>query len=144
MAKHMTPAEIAAKQVERTRTAVPYFEAGVAAVSESPTAKAAENLDKAADNYRLAVTSGRMAKRLKAVSLEGWKSATLAKSGRIAGGVEAAAGKIEDFHGQRAAHQSGIDAKLKAMPTKTASDMEQRMLTQIREMRKLIFVPVGG
>jgi hypothetical protein len=141
MAKALNPSQIADKQVERTRTAVPYFEAGVNAVTISPTAQAAEQLDKAAENYRAAVTSGRMAKRLKAVTLEGWRAKTLAKSGRIAEGVEAARNRIQDFHEQRSANQVGITSKIKSMPDKTPSDMEQRMLTQIREMRKFQFVP---
>lgn len=141
MGKGMTAGEIADKQVERTRASVPYFERGVNAVTESPMAKAADNLDKAAENYRLAVSSGRMKKRLLAVSLPDWQAKTVAKSGRIPEGVEAARDRIADFHGQRMSHQDKIDVILKTMPTRTPSDMDARMLKQSQEMRKMQYIP---
>ena len=141
MAKGLTAQEIADKQVERTRTAVPFFEKGVAAVTVSPTAKAADNLDKAAEHYAAKVRDGSMARRLRAVSLEDWKAKTTAKSGRIAEGVEQAKPRIADFHGQRMAAQSKIDSSLATMPTRTASEMDARMLKQVAEMRKFQFIP---
>lgn len=141
MAKSLTPTEVADKQVERTRGAVEFFEKGVAAVTVSPTHLAAQSLEKAKDNYREAIDSGRMGKRLEAVSLEDWQKLTLAKSGRIGEGVEAARDKIVDFHTQRSEAQGRIDTILDKMPTRTPSEMEQRMLTQIRSMRKFQFIP---
>lgn len=55
------------------------IKAGVNAVTESPTAKAAQNLDKAAARYNEAVTSGRMAQKLNAVSTQDWKTAMIEK-----------------------------------------------------------------
>jgi len=141
MAKALSPTDIADKQVERTRGAVEFFEKGVAAVTVAPTHLAAQNLDKAKDNYRDAVDSGRMGKRLEAVTLEDWQKSTLAKSGRIGEGVENARDKIIDFHTQRSEAQTRIDVILDKMPTRTPSEMEQRMLTQTRQMRKFQFIP---
>jgi len=141
MAKHMTPQQIADKQVERTRTAVPFFEQGVMAVTSSPMAKAADNLDKAADHYAAKVRDGSMAKRLRAVSLTDWQARTVAKSSRIAEGVEQAKPRIAEFHEQRAAFQSSIDAELANMPTRTASEMDARMMKQVQKMRGFQFIP---
>lgn len=55
------------------------IKAGVNSVTESPTAKAAQNLDKAAANYQEAVSSGRMAAKLNAVSTQDWKTSMIDK-----------------------------------------------------------------
>ena len=135
----MTPAEIAQKQVQNTTAAVPAMIRGVDRVDESPTAKAAKNLDKAQMNYAKAVQDGSMANALNAVSTEEWKEKTKAKADRVATGVQESADTIQKFHEQRGQFQEGIDSKLNQMPTKTPQDMDNRMLTQVREMRKFRF-----
>ena len=70
------------------------FTAGVNAVTESPTAKAAQHLDKALANYQDAITSGRMANALNAVSLPAWKAAAVAGAGRLASGAAKGAPKM--------------------------------------------------
>ena len=135
------PSKIADKQISRLSSAVPEIEDGIQAVTESPTAKAADNLDKAKARYVAAIDSGKTAKRLRAVSLQDWQEKTLAKVTRVAEGVEASRGKIERFHAQRNAAQDRIDATLKTMPTRTLDDSIRRMTTQVREMANFEFDP---
>lgn len=141
MSRNLTAAEITEKQQRRLSESIPDVKRGIERVTESPTEKAAANLDKAKANYNKAIDSGKTAMRLKAVSLDDWKVATVEKVDRIATGIMGATAKIVGFHEQRQEHQTRIDGGLKSMPTRTASDMDQRMLFQIKEMRKLVYVP---
>ncbi len=141
MGRGMTPAQVADKQIKNLSASTEFITMGVNAVTESPMEKAAQNLDKAAKNYTEAITSGKTGDRLRAVTLGMWKEKTLAKVDRVASGAGEARGKIVDFHTQRAAHQETINAELAKIPTKTAADMERRMLAQMKAMRNFRFVP---
>jgi hypothetical protein len=131
--------DITEKQVRRLSESIPDVQAGINAVDVSPTAQAAEHLDKAQQNYVAAITSGRMAKNLRAVTLADWKESTLAKVDRIAPGAEASRGKIERFHAQRQDHQKRIDSELVKMPTRTKENMYARALHQMRRMSEFAF-----
>tara|TARA_Y100000310_G_scaffold345357_1_gene464102 strand:+ start:150 stop:584 length:435 start_codon:yes stop_codon:yes gene_type:complete len=133
------PTMIARKAIRNLSNAVPDIEAGINAVTESPTAKAADNLDKAGRNYMAAISSGKTARNLRAVSTEDWKRKTLAKVGRIPEGIAQAEDKLIAFHTQRNLHQKGIDAKLKGMAKNTLQDSANRMVTQMNEMAKFSF-----
>jgi len=132
--------DIVAKQISRTANAVDEVRKGVEAVTESPTEKAAQNLDKAGANYMKAIQSGKTARNLRAVSVGEWKSKTLAKVDRIPSGIAAAEGKLTQFHTQRAKHQETIDSKLGNMPKRTLSDSISRMTAQVTEMAKFQFI----
>tara|TARA_R100001086_G_scaffold112467_1_gene57353 strand:- start:8001 stop:8426 length:426 start_codon:yes stop_codon:yes gene_type:complete len=136
MPETLNPTEIADKQANRLSAAVPDIKRGVQRVTQSPTDKAADNLEKAASNYALAISSGKTEQRLRAVSLSDWQQATVAKADRIPSGINEAKAKLQKFHAQRQGHQTGIDSELDSMPTLTPSDMEQRMLHQMRRMRE--------
>ena len=71
---------------------------GVQRVTESPMAKAAQNLDKAARNYQQAVSSGRMAAKLNATPLA-TRQQSMVTTGieRIASGVRKGQQKYQDF-----------------------------------------------
>ena len=130
----LTPADIAKKQIQNLSNATTYIESGVRSVTESPTGKAADNVQKALDGYKRAVESGKMAANLRAVSLEEWKAKTLAKVSRVAEGAEASINVIVAFHTQRAEWQKEIDAKLAAMPTRTLAENIRRMTEQVTAM----------
>jgi len=132
--------DIVDKQIQRTANSTDEVRKGIAAVTESPTEKAAQNLDRAKSGYAKAVDSGKMARNLRAVSLEMWKTSTLEKVDRIPSGIAAAKGKLIDFHTQRAAFQDKIDSKLSSMPKRTLSDSISRMTTQVTEMSKFQFM----
>lgn len=71
---------------------------GVQNVTSSPTEAAAASLDRYLSSVTAAVQSGRMADRLRAVSLESWKNSFVTKGiPRIASGARASQGKFETF-----------------------------------------------
>ncbi len=139
MARTMTAEAIAEKQINRTSAAIPDVEAGIRAVTESPTIKAAANLDKAVAGFQRAVASGKMARNLRAVTLPDWQEKTLAKVSRISEGVNASRAIIVAFHGQRASHQVKIDHDLDAIPNRTLEDGIRRATVQIRGMAGFSF-----
>lgn len=134
MAKGLTAAQIAQKQVDRLGESTEAITRGIQNVTESPTEKAAANLDKAATNYAKAISSGKTKKALLRVTLAEWQAKTTAKVGRVAEGARESQPIIQQFHEQRMAHQDKIDSKLKSMPKKTIQDSANRMLFQMKEM----------
>ena len=139
MATAKDPRTIAEKQIRNLANSTPDIEAGIAAVTESPMDKAADNLGTAKANYVAAIDSGKMERNLRAVPLATWKQKTLAKVGRIAEGAEASRHTIEVFHSQRNTHQEGIDRKLDTMPKRTLQDSGRRMMAQMEGMAEFSF-----
>jgi hypothetical protein len=140
MAKAMKdPRRVAQKQIDRLSAAVPDIEAGVNAVQDSPTSKAADNLEKAADNYVKAIRSGKMGRNLRAVSLEEWKRKTTAKVNRIPEGARESMETIVAFHDQRNAKQSEINRELEGIPKRTLDDSIRRMTAQVKGMSEFSF-----
>ena len=110
---------------------------GVQNVQVSPTAKAAKSLDKAKAGYTAAIDSGKMARKLNAVSLESWKASTLAKAPqRISAGVDGAVPKMQEFARKLLPYLTQVQAKVQAMPNISLEDNIQRAVTQMREMAK--------
>lgn len=141
MAKR-SPDQVADKLIRNLSNATEEVRAGVEAVDKSPTEMAAQRLDIAARNFQAAVQSGKMARRLRAVSLDDWKAKTVAKIGRIPEGIEASRDKLVKFHGQLQSHQSQIDRELQQIgPAKTLDDSIRRMTVQVRGMSAFEFDP---
>jgi hypothetical protein len=110
---------------------------GVDRVTEAPTAKAAAKQDKMLANLQSAVSSGRWAARLKAVTLEEWKSKTLEKGlGRIASGIDGAHDKQVKFATQLLAHEATLQAVVNKLPDMTLEDSVARATAWIRGMSK--------
>jgi hypothetical protein len=80
----MTAAEFAAAWANGISKAGEKYKNGINGVTESPTAKAAQNLDKAAMNYMESVTSGRMAAALNSVSISSWKQSCITGASKLA------------------------------------------------------------
>lgn len=136
MAK-LTPSEFADKFARRLKASVEDIRKGLERVSESPTAKAAAKKDKMKARINEAIDSGKWSERLKAVSLEEWKSKAIDKGvNRIASGVDGSIKKMEDFAAQLLSYQDSLRAKIKAMPDMTLEDRINRATTWIREMSK--------
>jgi len=94
----MSPDKISDKWNKNLKAAVPFIQAGIDGVTDSPMEKAAANLDKAQANYAAAIASGKTGNALRAVPLQDWKAKTKQKVGeRLAGGVEAAMSKRKQF-----------------------------------------------
>jgi hypothetical protein len=140
MAKALTPAQIAEKQVRRAQAAVTDYKDGVMAVKVSPTQKAAQRVDAWMQGLQKAYADGSSVDGLKGVSLQDWQKATVDKGGMTyAKGVADAQGVISDFHAQRQQEQARIDAQLNAMPRGDLSTNIQRMIMQIQGMSNFKF-----
>lgn len=133
MAKN--PTRVAEKWVRNLSGSTTEIRDGVQAVTESPTAKAADQAEKYRLNVNAAVDSGKYANRLRSVSLEQWKQATLDKGiGRIATGAAAAEGDFADFMGELIPFQEGLQRQIDAMPDTTLEDAIARQAAWTRGM----------
>ena len=133
----LTPAEFREKHARRLKAATEDMRKGIEAVTESPTAKAATKMDKLRTNLLKAIDSGKMAKRLKAVSLEEWKRKTVDVGiGRVAAGIDASAAKVEDFASQLLPHLDKLKTEIDHMPDVTLDDSINRMVAHTRGMAK--------
>ena len=133
----VSPEEFADKHARRLKGAVEDIRAGVQKVTESPTAKAAAKESKMLQNVQSAVQSGKWAARLKAVTLEEWKSKTVEKGlGRIAAGVDGAHGKMVAFASQLLPYEATLKDQINKMPDLTLEDSISRATSWIRGMSK--------
>jgi hypothetical protein len=107
--------------------------AGVQAVTEAPTAKAARRTDAMLAGLQRAIASGKVAAGLNAVSLEDWKSATLNKGiGRVAAGAAAAKPKVQNFAQQFLPH---LEAGLRELDSMPRGDIETNIARATAMMR---------
>ena len=131
------PQAAAQKQIKRAQNSTQEYRDGVSRVTESPTAKAAQKLDKYQQGVLDALNSGKTRAALEAVSTEDWKRATLGKgASRYSSGVQDAADKIVNFHSQLSAFMAGHKAEMDRMPDATAEDRINKMVANVRGMSK--------
>jgi len=134
MAK-LTPREAQEKHARRLKGATEDIRRGVQKVTEAPGVKAAAKEEKMRANLLAALDSGKWKNRVAAVPLEEWKDKMLNKGvGRIAAGVDEAAGDIENFFGELFEHQDGLARSLENMPDLTLEDNINRMTQYVRGM----------
>jgi hypothetical protein len=115
--KTITAQQFGANWAAGIAKAGPAYTAGINGVTESPTAKAAQNLDKAGANYMEAISSGRTAAALNAVSLGSWKASCATGASKLASSgakgtpkmVAAAATLIPAWQQMRAAADAAPD-----------------------------------
>jgi hypothetical protein len=138
MAKQMiSPEEFAEKHARRLKGSLEDMRAGIERVTEAPSKKAVAKQDKMLQNLTQAVTSGKWARNLNAVSLESWKQDILEKGlGRVAGGVDRAHDKVVNFASQLLAHEASLLTQLDKMPDLTLEDSINRATAWIRGMSK--------
>ncbi len=131
----LTPAQIAEKHGRRLKGSVEDIRTGINAVTESPMQKAAKKPEKYLAGVQAAVSSGRWANRLNAVSLEDWKKAAIDKGlNRIAAGIDAALPKTTAFYEQLVPFEQNLQSKVQSMPDLTLEDSIQRMTAWARGM----------
>lgn len=134
---NITGEEFAEKHARRLKGSIEDIRSGVSKVTESPTAKAAKKQDKMLAGVQAAVTSGKWAQRLNAVSLDEWKQKTLDKGlGRIASGIDGAHDKVVAFANQLLPFESGLKDQISKMPDLTLEDSVNRATAWIRGMSK--------
>jgi uncharacterized membrane protein len=128
------------KWTRNTLASVPTITAGVMAVRESPTSKAADQAELYARKTAEAVASGKFQDSLRAVSLQSWQQSTVDKvKQRLPQGVNAAKSKVQAFQAQLQPHAEMVKRTIAGMPKGTEADADQRVLTAIRLMRQFKF-----
>lgn len=129
----ISASEATEKHARRTIGAVEDYRNGVQRVTESPTAKAAASKDKWLAGIQKAAEKGKFEGGLRRVSLDQWKSKTLAKgAGRIAAGVTESKGKTEAFFKDFLPHLATGMAKVNSLPSATLEDSIARASEMIR------------
>lgn len=130
-----TALQSAEKWVRNLSGATQEIRQGVQGVTESPTAKAADQQAKYLFNVQRAVESGKYASRLRGVSLEDWKSKTLEKGiGRIASGAAAAQDDFQDFMQELIPFQAELKGRIDVMPDTSLEDSIARQAAWTRGM----------
>jgi hypothetical protein len=133
----MTPEQFADKHNRRTKAALEDMRAGIEAVAEAPTAKAAAKQEKFRQKLIEAIESGKWANGLKRVSLEEWKQKMLDLGvNRVAAGLDANKKKVQEFAAQLLPHIEAGQKAIEKMPDVTLEDNIQRMTAFIRHMAK--------
>jgi len=133
MSRKLSAAEFQAKHATRLKSAIPDVKKGVDAVTINPCEQAAAK----ADDYQAAVSSDttkqRFIRGLGRVGLGDWKAKTRAKADRIAGGIDEASEKVQDFASQFLPHVYDAAARVKAdNPGVTLEDGIARATAMIR------------
>lgn len=133
----LTAEEFQEKHARRLKGATQDMRVGVERMTVSPTSLAAKKIEKMRAHLLEKIDDGTVAARLKAVTLEEWKSKMLLKGvGRVAEGIDQAHDKVVKFAGQLLPAVASAQAKVKALPDLTLEDSINRMTTYIREMAK--------
>lgn len=134
MAKLPSADEYTKRHAEGVRRNLDRVRSGIASVTESPTEKAAQNLDKMRDNFNAALDSGKTEAGLRRVSLSDWKERTSSKVDRIPQGVDAASGKIRATAAELLSHIEAGQSAVERMPNRTLDDGIAKSAAFIRHM----------
>lgn len=111
MAKN--PQQVADKWAANLANSTASIQAGVNAVTVSPTQKAADAIDRMVAGVQRAAASGKTQRALQAVTTQAWQQATLTKGlPRIGTGATAAKPKFVNFMNQLLPYQANGMAQL--------------------------------
>lgn len=133
----LSPEQFQEKHNRRLKASIEDMKAGVQRVTEAPTMKAAQKLDKARMNYNAAIDSGKMKRRLEAVGLDEWKRKMVDVGvGRVAAGIDAAKDKVIGFAAEFLPYLDSGVAKIKQMPDATLEDSIARATAMMRHNAK--------
>ncbi len=134
-ARRLTASEFQAKHAKRLKASTEEIRAGVAAVTEAPSAAAVAKQEKMKQNLIAAIDDGTWAARLGAYSLSDWKGDMINKGvARIGPGIDAASAKVQKFAGALLPHVYGLSDQIKTMPDMTIDDSVARAEAMIRGM----------
>jgi len=135
MPRRLTAVEFQQKQAKRLKASTEEIRAGVAAVTEAPSAKAIAKKTKMLANLTAAVEDGTWERRLSAHSLSDWKRDMTEKGvGRISTGIDNASAKVQKFAGALLPVVYGLSDEIKGMPDMTIDDSVARAERLIRGM----------
>lgn len=132
-----SPAEVAAKWARGLAGASATITAGVNAVTESPTAKAARQADAYIAGIQRSVASGKWQRGLGRVSAQDWKDSMIKKGiPRISSGASAAQPKFESFMGELLQYIDTVKSQLASMPRGDIETNKARAMFVIDQMSK--------
>lgn len=135
MAVRVTAEEFTEKHARRLKASEPDIRAGINRVSVAPGVEAAKKQDKLRTRLLAKIDDGTWGERVKAVSLEEWKSKATTKGiPRIASGIDGAKDKVTKFAQQLLPAVATAQAEVKNMPDLTLEDMISRSSAFIRKM----------
>lgn len=133
----LSPQEFREKHARNLKNAAQDIAAGIDKVTESPTKAAAAKKGKMLQNLTAAVQDGSWERGLNRVSLEDWKKqARDVGVPRIAAGIDAASGDVEDFAAQFLPFVEGVAKSVRSLPDLTLQDSINRMTKQVTETAK--------
>lgn len=139
MPVRVTAEEYAEKHARRLKASIQDIRSGVERVTESPTELAAAQQDKMLARLTEAVTSGKWARGLRAVSLADWKNKMLTKGvNNIAPGIDAAHNKVVDFARDLIAYENTLLLEIDRMSDLTIEDSIARATAWIRGMSRFV------
>ena len=128
-----SPTQIAQNWQRGLANSTEKIKAGIAAVQEAPTAKAARAVDRMVAGIQRAAAEGKIQAGLQRVTLADWQQAMLQKGvARVAAGAQASVGKFESFMSQFLPHLESGMRQLESMPR---GDLEQNIARATAMMR---------
>lgn len=128
-------ADVAAKWANNLGAAGPSIQKGVQNVQTSPTALAAKNPDGYLAGVQRAVSSGKWAHRLNAVTLQQWQSAMINKGlPRIQSGAQIGKSNMQTFMQNFLPYVYSAQAALQSTPRGNLEQNINRMVTFTRAM----------
>lgn len=111
------------------------YAAGVAATTKDPTALAVAAQAKLQANFLAALQSGRWARNLGAVGVNGWKAAVAAKASNYSTGIAAGEAKYATAYSNMLPQMQSLQAQIDAMPNVTIGDANARSAAWATGMR---------
>jgi hypothetical protein len=132
MAVRGTAESITAKWVQRTSGATQQVVEGVARVTQAPGQKAAAQ--KGAYLAGVQAKADKWERNVARVSLQDWQAATTAGAQRIAAGVQAKQGKMQNFLRDFIPHVERVQQRVQAMPRGNMEQNIARMIENVRGM----------
>lgn len=133
----LTPEEIVDKQIRNAQNAVEDVVKGIERMKETPGASAVKKKDKMRAGFLKSLEDGTYEAGCLSYSISDFQRSAIPKvRERYASGVAASREKSLEARKQLSAHQEAIERHVAAMPDTTDVEREQRMLYNMREMKK--------
>ena len=129
-----TPASRAEKWARRTQAAGADWQAGVAAVTDAPGAKAAAAADAWQQKLSMPETKEKFRRGVGSVPLDDWKTRTQAASGRFTQGAASSQDKMARHQQAVESHMEAGLRQLNTMPKVTLEDKIARQVFWTRHM----------
>lgn len=124
----LDPLRVAQKWARNYGAAGESVRAGVEAVTESPTAKAAAAQDRYLSGVQRAVQDGTYARNLRAVTLEEWKQSMIQKGlPRMAQGAQMGTQRMQQFMSRWLPHMDSLKGRIAGMAKGTLADSLERV-----------------